>query len=177
MIKELTKRTDEFVNSLIDTQKRMWSAVSESLQNVASAPTEERWKEGVRASEKLVKDSFKAQAELRKSVVDRLAEIEAMPEQAVESLDRFQDIADDLTKSQTKLIANCFDMLETLDPGRAAGAYGDTFNDLVDRMQNLARRAVEMQMEMVKAWTGKAPGKEPTTTRKRPVTKKATTAK
>ena len=80
-----------------------------------------------------------------------------MPEQAVESLDRFQDIADELTKSQEKLISNCFDMLETLDPNRVAGSYGDSFTGVVDRLQNLARKAVEVQMEMVKNWTGKKP--------------------
>ncbi len=176
MIKDLTKKTDEFVNSLIDTQKRMWSAVSDSLQNVASAPSDERWGEGVKASEKLVLDSFKAQAELRKSAVDRLAEIEALPDQAVESLDRFQDIADELTKSQTKLISNCFDMLKTLDPSRAAGSYGDTFSGAIDRLQTLARKAVEVQMDMVKSWTGQKPGQE-TPTRKRPVTRKATASK
>ncbi len=176
MINELTKRTDEFVNSLIDTQKKMWNTVSDSLQSVTSAPADKRWQEGVKASEKLVQDSLDAQADLRRSMLDRLAEIDAMPEQAVESLDRFQDIADELTKSQEKLISNCFDMLETLDPNRVAGSYGDSFSGVVDRLQNLARKTVEVQMEMVKNWTGKKPTTS-SSARKRPVSKKSTSKK
>ncbi len=150
----LTKSADQFVNSLIDTQKKIWDTISDSINNVAGAPVDKRWTQGVEASENLVKNSLKAQADLTHSFVKALGEIDGLPDRAVDTLEEFDKLNKELNKSQVGLVGNAFDMLKTLDPSQLAGSYTDAFRGAVERVQGMTQKAMETQMEMIRNLTG-----------------------
>lgn len=168
----ITKSADQIVHSLIDTQRKVWDAFSESVNTMANAPVDKRWEEGVEASENLVKNSLKAQADLTNSLVHTLSEIEGMPERAADTLEEFEKINKELSKSQQGLVGNAFDMLKTLDPSRVASSYSDAFRGAVERFQGMTQKAMDAQMEMIRTWTGQSRRKAASgTTAKKPTAK------
>ncbi len=150
----LTKSADHFVNSLIDTQKKIWDTISDSISSVAGAPVDKRWTQGVEASENLVKNSLKAQADLAHSFVKALGEIDGLPDRAVDTLEEFDKLNRELNKSQVGLVGNAFEMLKTLDPSQLAGSYTEAFRGAVERVQGMTQKAMETQMEMIRNLTG-----------------------
>ncbi len=160
----LTKSADQIVNTLIDTQKKIWDTISASIDNVSNAPVDKRWEEGVTASETLVKNSLKAQADVTHTLVKTVMDIDGLPDRAVDTLEEFDKIQKELSKSQQGLVGNAFDMLKTLDPARVAGSYTEAFRNAVDRIQSMTQKAMDTQMEMIRSMTGQATKK--TTTKK-----------
>ena len=167
----ITKSADQIVNSLIDTQKKIWDTISESINAVSGAPADKRWEEGVGASETLVKNSLKAQADLTHTLVKTVKDIEGLPDRAIDTLEEFDKIQKELSKSQQGLAGNAFDMLKTLDPSRVAASYTDAFRGAVERIQSMTQKAMETQMEMIRSMTGQTATKK---TAKKETAKKET---
>lgn len=183
----LKTQTEDLLKKVQDAQRRMWELCSESIKTVAGAPMDKKWEASIVATEKVLNSSLQAQNELTALVVERLNKLEHLPDSAADSTRSIQEMVERLTSTQQQIIGTWFETLRKMDP-MATKAGSSPLAQPVRRLHEQAIKALDTQLELLRAWTGqpsklttkKTSKKTPrakTTARKKTTSKKRTTKK
>ena len=165
------KQTEKLIKVLNDAQRKMWDLCADSIKTIAAAPMDKKWVHSVEATEKVIANSLRTQAKLSAAIVDRLAEVDNMPKTTLESTRSIQEIIENLVVTQEKLLETWFDVLKKMDPAGQTGRLTDP----LQRMQDLAAKAMDTQMDLLRGWTGKPAPKKRSSAKKSGKKKKTPT--
>jgi len=86
--------------------------------------------------------------------------MEGMPEPAVESVDRFQEMAGKWNDTQGELWGKWFEILKDIDFSQSTERITDTMKNPLQAWQQATQKVMDAQADWMKMWTGE--GKEKT---------------
>ena len=109
---EWSKQAEEMFNTWRETQKSLMDKWVESIKSFTGTQNTEMWKKTLETWEETAKNTFNSQTDWMKSWIENLKSMEGLPEGAVESIDRFQEMAGRWNKTQDELWAKWFEMLK-----------------------------------------------------------------
>ena len=142
-----------------DTQKSLLESWTETVESFTGKPDTAWWDKAMETWEKTVENTFSSQSELTESWIGNMSAIEGMPEQAVESLERFKEMASQWQGTQHDLWTRWFDMVKEFSPVESTEQMSDLFRDQVKNWQESTQKVMEAQEEWMRIWTGGAKDK------------------
>ncbi|MBC8504444.1 MAG: hypothetical protein ISR58_16345 [Anaerolineales bacterium] len=151
---EWTKQAEEMFKSWSETQKGFMDKWAESVKSFSGSPDTEMWKKTLETWEETAKSTFSSQAEWTQSWVENLKSIEGMPEQAVESVDKFQEMAGRWGATQEELWAKWFEMVKGLDFSQASDTFSEAMQNPLKSWQDATKKVMDAQADWMKIWTG-----------------------
>jgi hypothetical protein len=137
-----------------DTQKSLLENWTESVQSISGTPDTAWWDKTLEVWEKTVENAFSSQAEMTESWIGNMSGIEGMPAQAIESLERFQEMAGQWQGTQNDLWNRWFEMVKGLSPVQSTEQMTDAFQTQLKTWQEATQKVMEAQEEWMKIWTG-----------------------
>ncbi len=151
---EWTKQAEEMFNAWSEAQKGLMDKWAESVKSFSGTPDPEMWKNTLETWEETAKNTFSSQAEWTKSWIENLQSIEGMPEQAVESVGKFQEMAERWGATQEELWDKWFEMIKGLDFSQASETWTEAMKSPLKTWQDATNKAMDAQADWMKIWTG-----------------------
>jgi hypothetical protein len=160
---EWTKQAEEMFKTWSDAQKSLMDRWVESVKSFTGAPDTDMWKNTLETWENTAKNTFSSQAEWTQSWIENLQSMEGLPEPAVESVKRFQEMAGRWNKTQGELWDKWFEMLKDFDFSQPAEKYTEAMKNPLQTWQQATQQVMDAQAEWMKIWTGTSeePAEEP----------------
>ncbi len=145
-----------------DTQKTLLENWTETVESFTGKPDTAWWDKAMETWEKTVENAFSSQTEMTESWISNMSAIDGMPAQAVESLERFQEMAGQWQGTQQDLWNRWFEMVKEFSPVEPTEQMSDLFRDQVKTWQEATQKVMEAQEEWMRVWTGgkKEPAKK-----------------
>jgi hypothetical protein len=151
---EWTKQAEEMFKAWGDAQKSLMDKWAESIKSFTGGADTEMWKKTLETWEETAKNTFNSQAEWTASWIENLKSIEGLPDQAVESVNRFQEMAGRWNKTQEELWAKWFEMIKDFDFSQPAEAISDALKNPLKAWQQANQKVMDAQADWMKVWTG-----------------------
>jgi hypothetical protein len=153
---EWTKQAEEMYKAWGDAQKSLMDRWVESFKYFTGTPDTGMWRKTLEIWEDTVKNTFSSQSKWTESWVENLKSIEGLPEQAVESVDRFQEMVGHWSKTQEEIWSKWFEMLKGFDFSQPAETLAETMKNPLQAWQQATQKVMGAQAEWMKIWTGSA---------------------
>jgi hypothetical protein len=150
---EWTKQVEEMFKAWSEAQKGLMDKWVESVKSFTGAPDMEMWKKTLETWEDTAKNTFSSQAEWIQSWIENLKSIDNLPEQAVESVEQFQEMAGHWNKTQEELWAKWFEMLKDFDFSQPAEVITEAMKNPLQAWQQTTQKVMDAQAEWMKIWT------------------------
>ncbi len=120
----------------------------------------------------MTKSAFQAQADLSEAMVSALTSIQGMPKPAVEAVQRFHEMSKKLRATQASMFDSYFSVVKKFDPTGALGSLTGKTAAPIQMVQEIARKAVKAQVDLIKTFGGMLSGVVGTVTGKKKDAKK-----
>jgi len=157
---EWTEQAEKMFKAWGDAQKSLMDKWVESVKYFRGAPDTEMWQKTLEIWEETVKNTFSSQSKWMESWVENLKSMEGLPKQAVDSVDRFLEMAGRWNSTQEELWAQWFEMLKGFDFSQPAEILTETMKNPLQAWQQATQKVMDAQAEWMKIWTVSA--EEPT---------------
>jgi hypothetical protein len=151
---EWTKQMEEMFQSWNDAQKRLMESWQENLEKLGFPQDSELWEKSMQTWQETVEKSLQAQRDWTSSWIDNLSSMEGLPEPAVKSAERFQEMSNQWLSTQGDLWGNWFEMMNSFDPSSLSGNWTEMFKDPIKTWQNATEKVLESQSTWLKTWLG-----------------------
>lgn len=151
---EWTKQAEEMFAAWSNAQKSLMDRWVESVKSMSGAQDPQLWKKTLDAWQETVKNMFDSQTELTQSWAQNFKSIDGLPDQAIKSVERFQEMAKHWSGTQEDLWAKWFEMLNDFDPSQASEKWTDALKNPLKAWQEQSQRVLDAQAEWMKIWTG-----------------------
>jgi len=155
---EWTKQAEEMFKTWSEAQKSLMEQWVESAKSFTGSPDSEMWKKTLETWEETAKNTYTSQNEWTTSWIENMKSMSGLPEQAVESIDRFKEMAGRWSNTQEELWAKWFEMLKELDFTQSTEKITEAMKNPLQAWQNATQKVFDAQAEWMKIWTGS--GKE-----------------
>jgi hypothetical protein len=155
-----TKQAEEMFKAWSETQKKIMENWAESLKGAGAPQGAEFWEKTLATWEETLDKSSQAQAEWTEKWLENLKSMQGLPEQAVKSTERFQEMTQRWTTTQEQLWSKWFEMLRGLDPTSMTEKWSEAMQNPLQSWQDTTNKVIEAQMEWMRVWTGST-GKPP----------------
>lgn len=151
-----TKQTEEMFKAWSDAQKKLMENWAESMKGIGVPQGTEFWEKTLAAWEETLEKSTKTQIEWTEKWIENLKSMEGMPEQAVKSTERFQEMTQRWTSTQEQLWAKWFEMLRGLDPSSLTEKWSEAIQNPLQAWQDATKKVMDAQAEWMHVWRGSA---------------------
>lgn len=172
---EIEKETEELIDSINTARKETLDAYTQGVRNLLSMPMEKMWEEGIQSTEEIVKQSLKAQNEVSAALLDRLRNMDNLPDEAVTLVTQMHDMNKTVYSAQQDMLNACLEVVKALDPGKFAGSTGSLIRMPVDRLKSVISRVLDINMRLLSGVSKQLEEPKRTTTKK--TTSKSSSAK
>jgi hypothetical protein len=149
---EWTKQAEEMFKAWSEAQKSLMDKWVESVKSLGS-PDTEMWAKTLETWEETAKNTFSSQAKWTESWIENLKSTEGLPEQAVESINRFQEMAGRWNNTQEELWAKWFTMLKDMDFSQSAEKMTETMKNPLQAWQQATQKVMDAQADWMRIWT------------------------
>ncbi len=151
---EWTKQAEEMFKAWSEAQKALMDKWAESVKSFSDAPDMEMWKNTLETWEETAKNTFSSQAEWTQSWVENFKSMEGLPEQAVESVGKFQEMGERWGATQQEMWDKWFEMLKGLEFPPATEKWSEALQNPLKTWQDATQKAMDAQADWMKIWTG-----------------------
>ncbi len=145
---------DEMMKSFVDTQKKMWDTLFDSVPGSGKSETAKAWEQFVSMGEQTLKNTLKSQSELIEGWVKTATGTEGAPPAIVDSAKQFQETFARWSEAQERVWTGWFEMLKGFDPDKAMGAWPVAPGNPFQMWQDESRKMIDRQLEWMRSWTG-----------------------
>ena len=165
-----TKQTDDTLQALTDTQKKIWGIWAEAAgQQASQAQLAETWRKAVDTWEATVKNGLESQNAAMKSFGDSASAVPGIPSDLADWATQTQTLSTRWTEAQAEMWASYFGMVRKAVPVKMLGTIDDENQKLFATWQESVEKIGAAQLAWAQMWTENAAAAAPTAT--------ATTAK
>jgi hypothetical protein len=151
-----TKQTEEMFRTWSETQKKLMENWAGSMKGMGAPQGAEFWEKTLATWEETLEKSTKTQSEWTEKWIENLKSMEGIPEQAVESTERFQEMTQRWTSTQEQLWSKWFEMLRGLDPSSLTEKWSEAIQNPLQAWQDATKQVMDAQAEWMSLWTGSA---------------------
>lgn len=155
---EWTKQAEEMFKTWSEAQKSLMERWVESVKSFTGTPDKEMWVKTLETWEETAKNTFSSQTEWTQSWIENLKSMAGLPDGAVDSINRFQEMAGRWNSTQEELWAKWFEMLKDFDFSQSAEKVTETMKNPLEAWQQATQKVMDTQAEWMRIWTGS--GKE-----------------
>jgi hypothetical protein len=148
-----TKQEEEMFKMWSETQKTIIENWAERMKGLGGSQGAELWEKTLATWEDTIVKTMNAQTEWTRQWIENLKSTPGMPEGAVASTARFQEMSQYWIIMQTQLWSNWFKMLRSFDPSLLSGKWAEAFQNPFQVWQQATQKAMEAQAEWLRAWT------------------------
>jgi polyhydroxyalkanoate synthesis regulator protein len=149
-----TKQTEEMFKAWSEAQKKITESWAENVKGLGGAQSGELWEKALATWEETLEKSTKTQAEWTQKWIESLKSMQGMPEQAVASTERFQEMTQRWAAMQEQFWSNWFEMLRSLEPAKFSEKWGEAFQNPFQVWQNATKKVMDAQAEWLRVWMG-----------------------
>ena len=173
-----TRQTDDMLQALTDTQKKLWGIWAEAAeQQAGQAQLAETWRKAVDAWEAAVKNSLETQKAVLRSVGDSTSAVPAIPQDLLDWAAQTQALSTRWTDAQSELWESYFGMVRKAVPVKMLGTIDDENQKLFAVWQESVEKVGAAQLAWAQKWTERAADAAPkgtgTAAKARPAAKAA----
>ena len=173
-----TKQTDDMLQALTDTQKKIWGVWAEAAEQQASqAELAETWRKAVDTWEAAVKNGLETQNTVLRSVGDSVSAVPAVPQDLLDWAAQTRALSTRWTEAQRELWESYFAMVRKAVPVKMLGTIDDENRKLFAVWQESVEKVGAAQLAWAQMWTERAAGAAPkgtgTTAKAKPAAKAA----
>ena len=160
-----TKPTDDMLQALTDTQKKIWGIWTEAAEQQASqARLAETWRKAVDTWEAAVKNGLETQNAVMRSLGDNVSAVPAVPQDLLDWAAQTQALSTHWTEAQRELWESYFAMVRKAVPVKMLGTLDDENRKLFAAWQESVEKIGAAQLAWTRMWTERAAGAAPKAT-------------
>ena len=149
-------QAEEMFKAWTESQQKLMDNWAESMSGMGATQGSELWDKAISTWEESLEKSTQAQAEWTEKWVENLQSTQGMPEQAIDSINRFVQATERWTATQAEMSAKWFEMLRNLDLGSFSGKLSEAIQNPFQVWQDATKRILDAQNEWMRTWTGSA---------------------
>ena len=139
----------------MDAQKKVWDNFFDTVEGLGKSQSTKMWESTLSVGEDMLKNMFKVQSDWVAAWVDGLASIEGLPEAAIDSAKRFQEMTTHWNKTQADLIVNWFEVLKKFAPTRPTETWAELMpQSMFKTWQDSTQSIMEAQVNWMRTWMG-----------------------
>jgi hypothetical protein len=149
-----TKQAEEMFKTWSEAQKKIMENWAESMKGMGVPQGTELWEKTLATWEETLEKSTQAQTEWTEKWVENLKSMQGIPEQAVESTEKFLEMSKRWTTTQGEMSSKWFEMLKSLDPSSLTGKMSEAFQNPFQAWQDATKKVMDAQADWMRVWTG-----------------------
>ena len=152
-----TKQTDDMLQALTDTQKRIWGIWTEAAEQQASqAQLADTWRKAVDTWEAAVRNGLETQDAAMRSLGDNVSAVPAIPPDLLEWAAQTRALNARWTEAQRELWESYFAMVRKAVPVKMLGTIDDENRKLFAAWQESVEKVGAAQLAWTRMWTERA---------------------
>ena len=160
-----TKQTDDTLQALTDTQKKIWGIWAEAAgQQASQAQLAETWRKAVDTWEATVKNGLESQNAAMKSFGDSASAVPGIPSDLADWATQTQTLSTRWTEAQAEMWESYFGMVRKAVPVKMLGTVDDENQKLFATWQESVEKIGAAQLAWAQMWTENAAAAAPTAT-------------
>ena len=157
-----TKQTDDTLQALTDTQKKIWGIWAEAAEQQASqTQLAETWRKAVDTLEASAKNGLETQKAMMGSLGDSASTVPGIPQDLLDWSAQTNALSTRWTEAQSELSESYFAMVRKAVPVKMLGTIDDENQKLFSAWQESVENVGAAQLAWAQVWTERASGAVP----------------
>ena len=157
-----TKQTDDTLQALTDTQKKLWGIWHEAAgQQASQAELADTWRKAVDTWEASVKNGLETQKATMRSLGDSASAVPALPQDLLDWAGQTQTLSSRWNEAQCELWESYFAMVRKAVPVKMLGTIDDENQKLFAVWQESVEKIGAAQLAWAQVWTERATAAAP----------------